>query len=403
MKNLFYTLVLVLLFGLNSYSQIINLTASDITIEQKMNGDTVHLFFINKAWPHQSWNNYFYGGHELFIFWNGNHLTNPNDYQGLQYNAYGFDPPTSLNTTWTSKNMGNVLLHPAGDTICHIFHVYPKPLTPTCVYVNHGGLDSYLYGEVGCLKLSPLLAQGSFKPCYVSVDPIDNKPKIYWENDHTMKISKYVVKHNGLSIDTINYNPILDVLTYKDIANNSVNQYIQEYAVEAIDSFGIKYSNIVTTIHAVNLSTTNNGVELQWNIPVTPLTTASFKIYEMYFLDSLKTKDTLINIGTVYTPSNATSMSYSIANPNPSHSYLVGIEGASCSGTAKLKSGNSNLFLSNKVKQQSQANIVDLLIDKEDIIIGYSDLLGKSINPKITGQLILVKYQSGKTVKIINP
>jgi hypothetical protein len=272
-----------------------------------------------------------------------------------------------------------------GDTVC----------IKTINFVNYDTNIVFLFKEINTnisknnnisIYWTDFLINPNYFPCYVTLGPILSIPTIKWESIDNNLISKYVIKRNGQTIDTINFSS--GILSYTDVNNSEALNYIQTYTLIGIDSLGNIREGDVTTIHARNLASVNGNVELDWNIPTVASTISSFDIYEY---DA--TLDVLTLINTV--PSNITQ--YTITNPDVTKMYIVGVPNIDCSGSATRSSSTS--LLSNPVQAIRTSGIESLIIDRNDEVIGYFDLMGREIDSNTTNQLMIIKYKSGKTVQ----
>ena len=237
------------------------------------------------------------------------------------------------------------------------------------------------------LNFSDFIMSPTYLPCYVSVGPALSTPTIKWESIENNAIEKYIIKRNGQNIDTVCFSS--GILSYTDVNNHEAINYMQTYTLEAIDSTGRSRSGDATTIHARNLASVNGNVELDWNIPTIAGTITSFDIYEY---DA--TLDVLTLVNTV--PSTITQ--YTVINPDVTKTYIVGVSNVDCSGSATRSASTS--LLSNPVQATVSAGIQSLIIDRNDEVIGYYDLMGKEIDANTSNQVVIVRYKSGKTVKL---
>jgi hypothetical protein len=272
-----------------------------------------------------------------------------------------------------------------GDTVCI------KPINFTAFDTNVEIYFKQVYINIPqvinvSIYWTDFIVSPTYLPCYVSIGPVLSTPKIQWESLDNNLISKYVIKRNGQTIDTINFSS--GILSYTDVNNSEALNYIQTYTLIGIDSLGNIREGDVTTIHARNLASVNGNVELDWNIPTVASTISSFDIYEY---DA--TLDVLTLINTV--PSNITQ--YTITNPDVTKMYIVGVPNIDCSGSATRSSSTS--LLSNPVQAIRTSGIESLIIDRNDEVIGYFDLMGREIDSNTTNQLMIIKYKSGKTVQ----
>ena len=286
--------------------------------------------------------------------------------------------------------------HGINDTVMSlIFNVNPLYIMypPRSVIFNNGVKTELILPTI---TFTDFLKSNHYNPCYASVGPNKNIPTVYWESIENNMIESFLIKRNGVTIDTVQYTT--GTLSYTDSTNLDASSYIQTYTIEAIDSSNNHRSGSVTTLHARNLASVDGNIEMDWTIPTTSAPINNFIIYEYKVIDSLH--DTLIVVHTL--PSNITQ--YSVVNPNINSSYVVGIENLNCTGTS-LKSLQSNLLLSNKlrVKGYTQTNSIEIIsIDKNDVVIGYYDLLGRNIESNTKNQIIIKLYKSGRSEKIIN-
>ncbi len=247
------------------------------------------------------------------------------------------------------------------------------------------------------ISFTQFLKSDQFTPCYASISPNKNKPIVYWESISDNMISHYIIKRNGINIDTLSYMP--GTMFYLDSTNLDAASFVQSYTIEAVDSSQNHLSGgNVTTLRVRNLASVDGNIEMDWTMPTTSATINNIIIFEYKILDELH--DTLIVINTL--PPNITQ--YTISNPKPNSSYLVGTSNLNCSGTA-LKSLNSNLLLSNKLYVKGYTptigvESINIIVDDE--IIGYFDLMGREISSNTINQVIITRYKSGKIEKIIN-
>jgi hypothetical protein len=71
-----------------------------------------------------------------------------------------------------------------------------------------------------------------------------------------------------------------------------------------------------------------------------------------------------------------------------------------CTGTSKLKSLSGTL-LSNKVTTKSTASLIDVSLSYDDEVTGYFDTLGRLVDSTTAKGLTIVRYKSGKSIKVV--
>lgn len=378
MKKILLTLTLAFTLGFANAQY----DASYITVSHEDTSLTVDLYFINST--AFNWTNWFNDpANELWVVWGSYTTDSWQSTSGLTI----VNTPTLSTTT--------------GDTVLHLFMTYDASIgSPTNLNLGIECIEVYrkLNGQtikqdnLGCLQFY-VPSNYNFKPCYATVGPISNTPTVFWENDHTANISHYNIKRGGTIIATVNYDSGADMLSYEDITNTQSANTTQEYYIESVDSVGYGFESNVTTIHASTLVATNSQLVIQWSVPITAAPISSYSIYEMDVNGSLYLNTTVNAI------SNATTMSYTVTNPSPNRSYLIGIENIDCTGTTQ-KSLTDGILLSNKISLQT-AGIKTINIDQNDSIIGYYDLMGREIKNITKGQIIITRYESGKVIKSI--
>ena len=296
--------------------------------------------------------------------------------------------------------------HGLNDTVmtlrfnCMDFLINSEPADGT--YINYSINDNTsIFGssqvriQLPLIKFTPFFKSNRFNPCFVSVLPNKNTPTVYWESIPENMLSYFIIKRNGVNIDTIPYKE--GTLSYLDSTNMDAASFTQAYTIEAVDSSDNHRSGITTTLRVRNLASINGNIEMDWSIPTTSATINNFIIYEYKTLDS--THDTLVVLKTI--PPNITQ--YTISNPNINSSYLVGTSNLNCSGTA-LKNQHSNLLLSNKlnVKGSTQTTGIEAInINEFDEVIGHFDLLGREIDSNTKNEIIITRYKSGRITKKI--
>lgn len=269
-------------------------------------------------------------------------------------------------------------LLPDNDTIAFFFSLpYPK------VGVLVKSVSENLLLKVG-QKLD------SYKPCYATVDPVTEKPTIFFEGLEGYNLSHFDIKLNDKKIATVPY--AKGVLSYVDQTNTQVLNFVQDYTVVAVDSCGNEQSGKVSTIHARNLSSVDGKVEMDWTVPTTAKPITNYFIYEFKKVNNV---DTLILITQV--PSTVTQ--YTVTNPNPNSAYIVGLEEMNCEGTGKLKSISSKLVLSNKVKSGQKAGLSNNVEYTFSIYPNPSKgLVQFSGNENIVGKVVSISDVAGKVV-----
>ena len=287
-----------------------------------------------------------------------------------------------------------------GDTVMTLLYSLNSPET-----INEGSnnevslsitftFNNNLMSVNTVLYFTDLLLSNHYNPCYATVGPDVNKPTVFWESLSDNMISHYDIKRNGTTIATVPFST--GILSYTDLTNTESSNFVQEYTVVAVDSSNNERSGTVNTLHARNLSSVDGNVEMDWTTPTTANPISNFVIYE--YRQLTQTTDTLVEIITL--PSSVNQ--YTVQNPNPTSSYVVGVKNVNCSGTAE-KSSHTNLLLSNKLKSTTVAGIETIFIDNTtDEVVGYFDLMGREIDSTTKGQVIITRFKSGKSVKVIN-
>ena len=362
MKNLKNTLVALTMILMATFSLTAQ-TVDNFKIEHNKGSMTATFYVVNTV-DHNMYD-------ELPLMSNvgGNKINFP-----IHYEA-------NINIIDIIQNKNNI-----GDTVCvktinftsfdTILHIAFKEINTNII--------KHIYFSI---SWTDFLISPTYLPCYVSIGPVLSVPTIKWESIDNNLISKYIIKRNGQTVDTVNFSS--GILSYTDVNNSEALNYIQTYTLEAIDSLGNVRLGDATTIHARNLASVNGNVELDWNIPTIAGTITSFDIYEY---DA--TLDVLTLVNTV--PSTITQ--YTVINPDVTKTYIVGVSNVDCSGSA-TRSANTSL-LSNPVQAIGTAGIESLTIERNDEVIGYYDLMGKEIDANTSNQVVIVRYKSGKTVKL---
>lgn len=259
-------------------------------------------------------------------------------------------------------------------------------------FYSKDNLGDYFMNEISLvpnkLTFTDFLLSDTYLPCYTSIAPNNNVPTVYWESIEDNAIKEYIIKRNNVNIDTVIFLPGL--MSWTDSTNTQTNNFEQRYTLEAIDSVGNIREGDVTTIRARNLSSVNGYIELDWNLPESANEITAFEIYE-YDVNL----DELTLITTV--PSNI--LQYTVTNPDPTKSYVVGISNMSCTDSA-LKSVSDDQLLSNPVKSSGSLSIPSLSNQGVDKIINCYDITGRKVNPDTKNTLLIYVYESGKKEKV---
>ena len=362
MKNLKNTLVALTMILMSTFSLTAQ-TADNFKIEHNKGSMTANFYVVNTV------------DHNMY-----DELPLMSDISGNKVRILGHGE-SSINLSDIIPNKNNI-----GDTVC------VKPIN----FISYDTNIVFSFKEINTniiknnnisISWTDFIVSPTYLPCYVTLGPVLSSPTIKWESLDNNLIAKYIIKRNGQTIDTVNFSS--GILSYTDVNNSEALNYIQTYTLEAIDSLGNIRGGDATTIHARNLASVNGNVELDWNIPTIAGTITSFDIYEY---DA--TLDVLTLVNTV--PSTITQ--YTVTNPDVTKMYIVGVPNIDCSGSATHSASTS--LLSNPVQAIGTSGIQSLTIDRNDEVIGYYDLMGREVDANAINQMVIVKYKTGKIIKL---